>query len=319
MEKELITQRNPKSPIAEIFRTLRTNIQFTNKQGELKTILVTSTMPGEGKSWVSSNLAITFAQTGKRVLLIDSDMRKGRLAKLFRTEKVPGLSNLLSGIDENGSNEKIDISRYIKQTEISNLFLIPTGSVPPNPAELLGAETTPEILEKLKEYFDVIILDGTPGLLVADAIVLSRIVDTTILVASYKNTKKEDLDKMKRNIQNVGGKIAGVVLNKMPIKSKEYLSTYYYGSDNSSNSTKELQVERIVRETPEPPIERSSVTSRIENNIENNVGLPVEFKVDYKEENKREPESNEEEFSKQKRDEILAELNKYMEDNRNKY
>ena len=319
MEKELITQRNPKSPIAEIFRTLRTNIQFTNKQGELKTILVTSTMPGEGKSWVSSNLAITFAQTGKRVLLIDSDMRKGRLAKLFRTEKIPGLSNLLSGVDENGRNETIDISRYIKQTEISNLFLIPTGSVPPNPAELLGAETTPEILEKLKEYFDVIILDGTPGLLVADAIVLSRIVDTTILVASYKNTKKEDLDKIKRNIQNVGGKIAGVVLNKMPIKSKEYLSTYYYGTDNSNKSRDEIQVERIAKQKPQierievPQIENDMFSSKTEHSQMVNPG----FSNNTQQDNKNQDTNNE--LLEKRKEEILSELNKYMEENRDKY
>lgn len=318
MEKELITQRNPKSPIAEIFRTLRTNIQFTNKQGELKTILVTSTMPGEGKSWVSSNLAITFAQTGKRVLLIDSDMRKGRLAKLFRTEKVPGLSNLLSGVDENGRNEKIDISRYIKQTEISNLFLIPTGSVPPNPAELLGAETTPEILENLKEYFDVIILDGTPGLLVADAIVLSRIVDTTILVASYKNTKKEDLDRIKRNIQNVGGKIAGVVLNKMPIKSKEYLSTYYYGTDNSSKSRDEIQIERINEQ-------RTQTERRVVSKIENDIPQPIEHRETlqsvYRNTNQTETtnQNTNNELLEKRKEEILSELNKYMEENRNKY
>lgn len=269
MKRELITQRNPKSPISEMFRTLRTNIQFTHAQKNLRTILVTSTMPGEGKSWLSSNLAITFAQTGKRVLLIDADMRKGRLANLFQTDKVPGLSNLLSGIDENGTSEKLDMLKYIKPTEVENLFLIPAGNVPPNPAELLGTETTIKMLDKLKEAFDIIILDGTPGLLVTDALILSRIVDTTILVASYKTTKKEDLAKVKRNIENVGGKIGGVVLNKMPVKAKEYNSSYYYGNTTTTKS----RHEKIVKEDVET-----------ENNI-----------------------------TEEKKDEILSQLNQYLE------
>ncbi len=248
MKKELIVQRNPKSPISETFRTLRTNIQFMNSQKSLRTILVTSTMPGEGKSWVSANLAITFAQSGKRVVLIDADMRKGRLASLFQVEKVPGLSNFLSGIDEKGTNENIDIVKYIKQTEVDNLFLITTGNMPPNPAELLETEATVKMMDRLKEIFDVIIVDGTPSLLVTDAIILSRIVDTTLLVASYKSTKKDDLTKVKKSIENVGGKIAGVILNKMPVKAKEYNSSYYYGSKSSSTSKHHMTKEERIEE-----------------------------------------------------------------------
>lgn len=236
MKKELIAQRNPKSPISEMFRTLRTNIQFMNAQKHLKTILVTSTMPGEGKSWVSSNLAITFAQTGKKVLLIDADMRKGRVAQLFQVNKVPGLSNLLSGIDEKGINKDIDPLNYVNKTEIENLFVIPSGNVPPNPAELLETEKTIEIINKFKEVFDVIILDGTPALLVTDAIILSRIVDTTLLVASHKSTQKDDIVKVKKSIENVGGKIAGVILNKTQVKAKQYNYSYYYGSKTTGNN-----------------------------------------------------------------------------------
>lgn len=235
MKKELIVQKNPKSPIAETFRTIRTNIQFMNSNKELKTILITSTMPGEGKSWIASNLAITFAQSGKRVCLIDADMRKGRLASLFQTNTVPGLSNYLSGFDNKGIIESNNILKYINPTEVDNLFLIPSGNIPPNPAELLENENTIKMMEKLKEIFDIIILDGTPSLLVTDAMILSRISDTTILVASHKSTKKEDLEKVKKSIENVGGKIAGVILNKIPVKAKEYSSSYYYGNTKNSN------------------------------------------------------------------------------------
>lgn len=229
MKKELIVQRSPKSPIAEVFRTLRTNIQFMNSKKSLKTLLFTSTMPGEGKTWISSNLAITFAQAGKKVILIDTDMRKGRLHNMFQTDKVPGLSNYLSGIDLLEDN-KNDIAKYIRRTEIDNLFLIPAGNIPPNPSELLASELTIQMLERLKEVFDIVILDGTPSLLVTDAIILSRLVDTTIIVTSHKFTKKDNLQKVKKSIENVGGNIAGVVINKIPVNASKYESTYYYSS-----------------------------------------------------------------------------------------
>lgn len=246
MKKELIVQRNPKSPISEMFRTLRTNIQFMNAQKNLKTILITSTMPNEGKSWIASNLAITFAKTGKKVLLIDADMRKGRMASLFQVNKVPGLSNLLSGIDEKGRDENRDISNYINKTEIENLFVMPSGNVPPNPAELLEDEKTAEVLNKFKEIFDIIILDGTPSLLVTDAIILSKFADTTLLVVSHKLTQKEDIVKVKRLFENVGEKISGVILNRMPIKAKQYNYSYYYGSKSATKSKHERVEENNI-------------------------------------------------------------------------
>lgn len=239
MKKELIVQRSPKSPIAEVFRTLRTNIQFMNSKKTLKTLLFTSTMPGEGKSWISSNLAITFAQAGKKVILIDADMRKGRLHNMFQTDKVPGLSNYLSGIDSLGNTHN-DIIKYVRGTEIDNLFLIPAGNIPPNPSELLASELTVEMLERLKEVFDIVILDGTPSLLVTDAIILSRLVDTTIIVTSHKFTKKDNLQKVKKAIENVGGNIAGVVINKIPVNVSKYESTYYYSSTPYRAKTEEI-------------------------------------------------------------------------------
>lgn len=246
MKKELIVQRSPKSPIAEVFRTLRTNIQFMNSKKTLKTLLFTSTMPEEGKSWISSNLAITFAQAGKKVILIDADMRKGRLHNMFQTDKVPGLSNYLSGIDSLGNTHN-DIIKYVRGTEIDNLFLIPAGNIPPNPSELLASELTVEMLERLKEVFDIVILDGTPSLLVTDAIILSRLVDTTIIVTSHKFTKKDNLQKVKKAIENVGGNIAGVVINKIPVNVSKYESTYYY-----SSTPYRAKPEKIVEKPAKP-------------------------------------------------------------------
>lgn len=232
MKRELIAQRTPKSPIAEVFRTLRTNIQFMNSKKTLKTLLVTSTMPGEGKSWVAANLAITFAQAGKKVVIIDADMRKGRQHTMFNVENRMGLSNFLSGIDEMGRNENLDVLKYIRATEVQNLFLMPAGNVPPNPSELLASEITINMIEKLKEVFDFVVFDGTPSLLVTDALIVARLVDSTIIVTEHNGTKKENLAKVKKDIENVGGHVAGIILNKLPVNAKKYMSTYYYSSTN---------------------------------------------------------------------------------------
>ena len=238
MKKELIVHQDPKSPISEVFRTLRTNIQFMNTKGKLKTLLVTSTMPSEGKSWVASNLAVTFAQAGKKVVLIDADMRKGRQYTIFGASPRPGLSNYLSGVGEDYDEEddEVDLADYIQETGVDNLYLIAAGNVPPNPSELLIAPQMVELLDRLKEVCDIIIIDGTPAQLVTDALILARLVDSTVVVAASNQTKKEDLKRCVTNIQNVGGKIAGIVMNKMPINAKKYEQSYYYGSTTMSKA-----------------------------------------------------------------------------------
>lgn len=227
MKRELVTYRNPKSPVAETFRTLRTNIQFMNAKRNLKSILITSTMPGEGKSWVSANLATTFAQAGKKVILIDADMRKGTQHKMFTVESKPGLSNYLLDVSE---NETVDILQYVKRTGVENLYLITCGNVPPNPSELLASEGMINMVEKLKRTFDILIFDGTPGIIVTDAMIVSRLVDTTIIVAAHNETKKDNLQKVKKNLESVGASVAGVVINKVPVNAKKYEDSYYYGS-----------------------------------------------------------------------------------------
>lgn len=230
MRKEVIAHQDPKSPESEIFRTLRTNIQFINMKGQSKTILITSTLPGEGKSWISANLAVTFAQAGKKVVLVDADMRKGRQYSIFGVSPKPGLSNYLSGIGLNNADEETeDIKNYMQKTEIPNLYLISAGDIPPNPSELLVSTQMVNLLEQLKELSDIVIIDGTPSQLVTDSLILTRLVDSTLIVTASMETKKEDLQRVITNIQNVGGKIAGVVINKISISSKKYEETYYYG------------------------------------------------------------------------------------------
>lgn len=236
MKKELIAHRDPKSPVSEVFRTLRTNIQFMNTNNKLKTLLVTSTLPGEGKSWVTANLAVTFAQAGKKVVLVDADMRKGRQYTIFEVSPRPGLSNYLSGFDSNTGEEiSDDLADYIQDTQVPNLYIIPAGNIPPNPSELLISTKMVSLLDRLKEICDLVIIDGTPCELVTDSIILSRIVDSTVIVTAHKQTKKDDLQKIVTNIQNVGGKIAGIVLNKIPVSAKKYEQSYYYGSTTMSN------------------------------------------------------------------------------------
>lgn len=250
MKKELIAQRDPKSPVSEIFRTLRTNIQFMNTNNKLKTLLVTSTLPNEGKSWITANLAITFAQAGKKVILVDADMRKGRQYTIFEVPPKPGLSNYLSGINANANGEiSEDLANYLQETQIRNLYIIPAGNIPPNPSELLISTKMVNLLDKLKEICDLVIIDGTPCELVTDSIILSRIVDSTIIVTAFKQTKKDNLQKIVTNIQNVGGKIAGIVLNKIPISVRKYERSYYYGSTTVSKPNTNTR-HREVRQAP---------------------------------------------------------------------
>lgn len=255
MKKELITFKDPKSPVSEVFRTLRTNIQFMNTKSRLKSLLITSTIPGEGKSWVASNLAVTFAQAGKKVVLVDADMRKGRQFNIFGISPTPGLSNYLVGYNSRGEELPEDITTYVSTTQIDNLFVIPAGNVPPNPSELLISEKMIDMIKKLESMFDMVIFDGTPSSIVTDAVIISRFVDTTIIVSAYKETKMDVIERIQKDIKNVGGNIAGVVLNKMPITKKKYESTYYYGSIqertvNEKKTDMKIKAKQAMRENP---------------------------------------------------------------------
>ena len=203
-------------------------------------MLITSTLPEEGKSWVAANLAITGAQAGKRVLIVDADMRKGRQFNIFDVSPIPGLSNYLSGVVEEKEKQEHNIEDFIQDTDVDNLFILTSGSVPPNPSELLVSERMLGLLDWVKQIFDIVIFDGTPSLLVTDATILSRIVDSTIIVTAHNETKLDNVEEVKKGIENIGGKVAGVVINKIPISAKRYEKTYYYGSSSrGDNQTKD--------------------------------------------------------------------------------
>ena len=302
MKKELIAHKDPKSPVSEIFRTLRTNIQFMSSNKKLKTLLVTSTYPGEGKSWVSSNLAVAFAQAGKRVILIDADMRKGRIYNIFGVLPRPGLSNYLSGVNEN-SQEANNLINYLRETEVPNLFVMPAGNIPPNPSELLITPQMVELLEELKQECDLIIIDGTPSKLVTDAVILSRIVDSTIVVTAHNQTKKDDLQKVIRDIKNVGGNIAGVVYNKIPVSAKKYNETYYYASKTptpkSRSEIEQEQKREALRARAAEMMNKKNETTGQENE------LPRAMR-------KENIEPEREKTPEEKTAEVLREFNEYL-------
>lgn len=242
-KSEIITFTENKAIISESFRTLRTNVQFSsiNTKGA-QTLLVTSCLAGEGKSYVSANLAITFAQAGKKVILVDSDMRRGRQALVFNIPNKNGLSNYISNIDSNGIEINWNLDKYIKRTNIENLDVITAGSIPPNPAELLESTKFVELIDNLKQYYDVVIFDGAPILPITDSLLVSRLLVKTLLVASYNKTKKDSLIKAKTDIENVGGKVIGTVLNGVSMENDIYISNYYY-----SNETKLSWYEKCIK------------------------------------------------------------------------
>lgn len=242
-KEELITVNDSKSIISEAFKTLRTNIQFSNVDLKgAQTLLITSCLPSEGKSYVSANLAITFAQAGKKVILVDSDMRRGRQSKIFKVSNMNGLSNYISNIDSNGMEINWNLGEYIKRTDIKNLNIITAGSVPPNPAELLASARLNELIESLKNYYDIIIFDGAPILPITDSLILGRVLEKVMLVAENNKTKKDNLVKAKSNIEDVGGKVIGIALNKVDVSNGKYGDEYYYyysSQDEKTNTFKE--------------------------------------------------------------------------------
>ena len=220
-----IVEDKPKSIAAEAYRTLRTNIQYSSFDKEIKTIAVTSSEPAEGKSTVSGNLALSFAQNDKKVILLDCDLRKPSVHKNFRISNIKGLSEVLLG--------KVDINEAI-QTRNDNLDVLTSGKIPPNPSEMLSSMAMTNLLEGLKEKYDVIILDTAPLKAVTDAQILATKVDGTILVTRAERTKREAVIEAKNLLEKVGANIIGTVLHAVENNKNKYY--YYYGSDESEEN-----------------------------------------------------------------------------------
>lgn len=215
-----IVDKKPKSIAAEAYRTLRTNIQYSSFDKEYKTIVVTSSEPGEGKSTTSGNLALAISQAESKVLLIDCDLRKPSLHKLFRISNNYGLSDLLL-------HRKTMEDVAVKYNE--GLTVVPAGKIPPNPSEMLGSKAMGIFLDEMKKHFDYIIIDTPPIGAVTDSQVLSTKVDGTILVVKAGQTKKDVVMNSVNAIKKVNGNIIGTVLNGVENSKNKYY--YYYGNE----------------------------------------------------------------------------------------
>ena len=221
---ELIVEKSPKAIVSENIKSLRTNLQFTVIDKELETILVTSTNASEGKSFISANLAISFAQAGKRVLLVDCDLRKGRLHRLFGIPNTGGLSNLLTG-------DLRSLGKYVRTTKVKNLDLITCGTYPPNPSELLASQKNKRLVKILSEHYDIVIFDGAPIGGLTDSVILASLVDETLLVVKDGVTTRGDLKAAGESLNKVGARVAGVVFNMVNRKGTHYYNNYYYYGD----------------------------------------------------------------------------------------
>lgn len=210
------------SRVAESYRVLRTNIQFSSLDKPVKTILITSTAPAEGKSTTAANLAIAFAQTGSKVLIIDGDLRRPSQHKVFKTSNPLGLTNLLM--------QNVATQIAVRDVGVPNLKVVSSGPIPPNPSEIIGSGRMRDLLESFKKDFDIIIIDGPPTLAVTDSAIISSMVDGVILVVAVGEVSKEMANKAKAQLASVKANILGVVLNGVEGDSQDEYYYYYYGS-----------------------------------------------------------------------------------------
>ena len=231
--KELIINRNPKSVFAEAIKSIRTNLTFASIDKPIKVILNSSAEAGDGKSFVSSNLAVAYAQVNKKVLIIDCDLRRGRLHEVFEVMNLTsgGYSNLILNYSDD-----IKLDKYILPTNIKGVDILTTGPTPPNPVELLGSENNRRLMKVLRKRYDIIILDCPPVLGLSDALILTQFSDANLLTFSIKKTKKENIERAIKTFDTANAKITGVVVNKATMSKNGYYGYYY--SDYYSGDAK---------------------------------------------------------------------------------
>jgi protein-tyrosine kinase len=214
---DLVTLANPRSPVAEAFRTLRTNVQLSSLDHPVRSLLVTSASPDEGKSTTLANLGVTFAQGGTRTLLVDCDLRRPSLHALFGVANERGLTSMLLS-DEGGPSP-------IVATPVEGLRLLPCGPPPPNPSEVLGSKRFQALMAGLQSEADLLLVDCPPTLAVSDAAVLARHVEAVLLVASAGRTRRDHAARARQALERAGARILGVVLNNARVDAAVY--SYY--------------------------------------------------------------------------------------------
>lgn len=219
-QPSLVTMKDPRSPTAEAFRALRTGIQVAGLASPLRSLLVTSAKPAEGKTFVSANLAVSLAQNGTRVILVDTDLHKPELHLLFGLAREPGFTNLVF-------QPQVSISSFLQRTGIENLRVLTCGTIPPNPADLLGSSRAAEVMEQLEEFADIVIYDSPPAAAVTDALVIASRVDAVLQVVLAGDTRIELVRRCKAVLERVGARILGPVLNGVSRSDWGYQA--YYG------------------------------------------------------------------------------------------
>lgn len=217
----LIVVNKPTSVVSEQFRTIRTNINFSMIDETLKSIVVTSAGPASGKSTISANLAATFASEDKKILLVDSDLRKPTVHKTFNIRNNEGLTKLLT-------DRSIDLEKVVYRTKHEGLYLLTSGAIPPNPAELLSSNRMAEVISEMIDSYDMVIFDMPPILAVTDAQVMASKVDGVLFVIPKGEVSKEHVIKSKELLDNVQANVLGAVMNKVE-KSEDNSYYYYYG------------------------------------------------------------------------------------------
>ncbi|MCC3375991.1 CpsD/CapB family tyrosine-protein kinase [Cohnella sp. REN36] len=215
----VISLLNPSSPISEVYKTLRTNVQFSSIDTPFKTIMATSAIKGEGKTTTVSNLAVAYAQEGKKVILIDCDLRSPSIHQVFSQSNHAGLTNILA--NQNQWQE------VVRDTTIDTLSLLTSGPIPPNPAELLASRRMQSLIEELKQHYDMIFFDVPPVLAVTDSLVVSALSDGVILVVNAGKVDKELVRKTKASLEHVNARLIGVVLNRINRSERKAALQYY--------------------------------------------------------------------------------------------
>lgn len=221
--RELIVDRDPKSPVSEQFRTIRTNITYSNIDNPVKSVLFTSATPNAGKSTIAANVAIAYAQAGKRTLLLDGDLRRPTTHYTFEMQNVRGLSTAI--INE------LPLNEVARESGIENLDIITSGPIPPNPSELLSSKKMNLFMKMVTDHYDMVIIDSPPVLAVTDSQVLSQLTDATILVTNVDDNNRDSILQAKELMGKADANIIGVVLNNKKMDNKKDSYYYYYGSE----------------------------------------------------------------------------------------